>query len=135
VLKMGLIAEIRRHHFVQGESISVIARALKLFRPTVRKHLTTQDEPVYQHQRQPAPKLGAFQAWLETESQLPKSRRNGSLDAYKSKDRDNGQQSDDGSIPLTFDQLSIDFCQSLHPVLDNISIIEMSPLCWIKIIK
>ena len=31
---MHLIAEIRRRHFVSGESISSIARSLKLFRPT-----------------------------------------------------------------------------------------------------
>jgi transposase len=79
VLKMELIAEIRRRHFVQGETVSAIARALKLSRPTVRKHLSTTDEPVYQRHQQPAPKLGAFQAqleaWLKAESELPKSRR------------------------------------------------------------
>jgi DNA-binding NarL/FixJ family response regulator len=35
---MEVIAEIRRRHLVSGESISAIARDLKLSRPTVRKH-------------------------------------------------------------------------------------------------
>jgi len=39
---MHLIAEIRRRHFVSGESISFIARSLNLSRPTVRKHLKTE---------------------------------------------------------------------------------------------
>ena len=38
---MDLIAEIRRRHLVSGESITSIARNLKLSRPTVRKHLRT----------------------------------------------------------------------------------------------
>ena len=36
---MQVIAEIRRRHFVNKESISAIARDLKLSRPTVHKHL------------------------------------------------------------------------------------------------
>lgn len=39
VLSMEFIAEIRRRHFVSGESISSIARSLKLSRPTIRKAL------------------------------------------------------------------------------------------------
>jgi DNA-binding transcriptional regulator LsrR (DeoR family) len=39
MLPMEFIAEIRRRHFVSGESISSIARSLKLSRPTVRKAL------------------------------------------------------------------------------------------------
>jgi hypothetical protein len=38
----GLIAEIRRRHLVSKESISSIARDLKLSRPTVRKHCRSQ---------------------------------------------------------------------------------------------
>jgi hypothetical protein len=48
VLFMDIIAEIRRRHLVSKESISSIARELKLSRPTVRKHCRTQCEPVYQ---------------------------------------------------------------------------------------
>src|ERR1700686_2890499 len=39
VLFMDMIAEIRRRHWVSKESISSIARDLKLSRPTVRKTL------------------------------------------------------------------------------------------------
>lgn len=76
---MDIIAEIRRRHLVSGESISSIARGLKLSRPTVRKHLKTRDEPVYQREKQPMPKLGEFQSllegWLKTEQSLPKAQR------------------------------------------------------------
>ena len=69
MLPMEFIAEIRRRHFVSGESISSIARSLKLSRPTVRKALKVEDEPIYQRQNQPTPKLGGFQKqlldWLE----------------------------------------------------------------------
>ena len=76
---MDIIAEIRRRHLVSGESISSIARSLKISRPTVRKHLTTVAEPVYQRQSQSVPKLGEFKPlliqWLETEVKLPKQQR------------------------------------------------------------
>jgi transposase len=76
---MDIIAEIRRRHRVSGESISSIARDLNLSRPTVRKHLRTTEEPVYQRQVQPLPKLGDFQplleSWLETERHLPRAQR------------------------------------------------------------
>lgn len=77
---MDLIAEIRRRHLVSGESITSIARSLKLSRPTVRKHLRTTSSPSYQRRHQPAPKLTeAFQqmltAWLTAEQTLPKSQR------------------------------------------------------------
>ncbi len=76
---MEFIAEIRRRHFVSGESISSIARDLQLSRPTVRKALKALTEPVYQRQHQPTPKLGEFQAqleqWLDIESRLPKRQR------------------------------------------------------------
>ncbi|WP_199065747.1 IS21 family transposase [Chitinimonas sp. BJB300] len=76
---MNLIAEIRRRHLVSKESISSIARDLKLSRPTVRKHLQTEVEPIYQRQNQPTPKLGQFQvmleSWLAVEAQLPKAQR------------------------------------------------------------
>lgn len=76
---MDIIAEVRRRHLVSGESISSIARSLKISRPTVRKHLKTESEPVYQRQSQPVPKLGEFKSlliqWLETEAKLPKKQR------------------------------------------------------------
>mgnify|MGYP000843951560 FL=1 len=80
MLSMDLIAEIRRRHLVSGESITSIARSLKLSRPTVRKHLRTTSPPTYQRQHQPAPKLtDAFQqlltSWLTVEQALPKSQR------------------------------------------------------------
>lgn len=79
VIRMEFIAEIRRRHFVNGESISSIARSLKKSRPTVRKALQTLNEPVYRRTSQPVPKLGEFQAqleqWLEIESKLPKRQR------------------------------------------------------------
>ena len=79
MLLMDMIAEIRRRHLVSRESISAIARDLKLSRPTVRKHCRTQTDPVYRRDKQPTPRLGAFEAtlerWLRTERLLPKPRR------------------------------------------------------------
>ena len=79
MLLMDMIAEIRRRHWVGKESISSIARDLKLSRPTVRKHCRTQSEPIYRRHQQPAPMLGAFQetleTWLQTERLLPKRQR------------------------------------------------------------
>ena len=74
---MDIIAEVRRRHLVSGESISSIARSLKISRPTVRKHLSTQVEPVYNREHQPEPKLGSFkpllEQWLEVDIKLPKN--------------------------------------------------------------
>ena len=79
MLPMEFIAEIRRRHFVSGESISSIARSLKLSRPTVRNALKAEDEPIDQRQNQPTPKLGAFQKqlldWLELDAKRPKRQR------------------------------------------------------------
>jgi transposase len=76
---MDQIAEIRRRHFISGETISDIAKSLKLSRPTVRKALKAETEVVYQRQVQPTPKLGDFKEqltnWLVLDSQLPKRRR------------------------------------------------------------
>lgn len=55
---MEFIAEIRRRHFVDDESISSIVRSLKNSYPTVRKALKTQSEPAYRRSSQPMPKLG-----------------------------------------------------------------------------
>ena len=74
MLSMDIIAEIRRRHLISGESISAIARILKLSRPTVRKHLHTVEPVAYQRKAQPVPRLGEYRArlesWLETERSL-----------------------------------------------------------------
>jgi len=79
VLLMEFIAEIRQRHLVSGESISSLARSLKLSRPTVRKTLKAEAEPVYQRQHQPTPKLGEFKdqlsEWMERDAKLPKRQR------------------------------------------------------------
>lgn len=79
MLNMDVIAEIRRRHTISKESISSIARALNLSRPTVRKHLQTETEPVYQRSKQPQPRLGQHQAtlesWLAVERHLPRAQR------------------------------------------------------------
>jgi len=79
VLTMDHIAEIRRRHFISGESISAIAQSLNLSRPTVRKALKAETEPGYQRQVQPTPKLGEFKelltVWLTTDAKLPRKRR------------------------------------------------------------
>ncbi len=76
---METIGKIRRRHKVKGESISAIARDLNLSRNTVKKYLNAEADPAYQRESQPAPKLGAFQAmletWLEQDSQRPKGQR------------------------------------------------------------
>ncbi len=76
---MEIIAEIRRRHLVQGEKISAIARDLNLCRQTVRKHINTEAEPVYQRREQTASKLGPvitiLEQWLELEASLPKRQR------------------------------------------------------------
>ena len=76
---MDVIAEIRRRHVIENETITSLAEAFKLSRPTIRKHLKTIAEPVYQRQNQPHPKLGPFhgqlEAWLEQEAHLPRKQR------------------------------------------------------------
>ena len=76
---METIGKLRRRHLVKGESISAIARDLNLSRNTVKKYLNAEVDPVYQRDRQPAPKLGALQpvleTWLEQDSQRPKRER------------------------------------------------------------
>jgi hypothetical protein len=79
VLLIDLIAEIRRRHLIRHESISSIARDLKLCRQTVRRHCRTEAKPSYQRNLQPTPMLGAAQqtleVWLRTERALPKAQR------------------------------------------------------------
>jgi transposase len=76
---METIAKIRRRHLVNGESISAIARDLNLSRPTVRKYIQANIDPVYQRSIQPQPRLSDYrtqlEAWLATERHLPKAQR------------------------------------------------------------
>lgn len=79
MIRMEFIADIRRRHLVDGESISAIARDLQRSRPTVRQALTTLTEPVDHRQHPPRPKLGEYQAllehWLALESPFPRRQR------------------------------------------------------------
>ena len=80
VIKLDMIAEIRRLHFVENGTVSALAKTFKLSRPTIRKHLKTVKEPVYPtRQHQPHPKLGAYldllQTWLKNDASLPGKRR------------------------------------------------------------
>ena len=76
VLVMDVIAEIRRRYHVDNETITSLASTFNLSRPTIRKHLKTTEEPVYQRQNQPHPKLGTFhkqsEDWLEQEAHFPR---------------------------------------------------------------
>jgi transposase len=79
VLKMDIIAEIRRRYHIDNESVTSLAKTFNLSRPTIRKHIKTVEEPVYQRQNQPHPKLGLFheqlEAWLEQEAHFPRKQR------------------------------------------------------------
>ena len=48
VLVMDIIAEIRRRFHVDNETVTSLAAAFNLSRPTIRKHLNTVEAPVYQ---------------------------------------------------------------------------------------
>jgi transposase len=76
VLCVETIGKIRRRRLVQGESISAIARDLRLSRNTVKRALRVEGEALeYRRTRQPQPKLGPYRAtldaWLEAEQKLP----------------------------------------------------------------
>ncbi len=61
---METIGKIRRRYFVNGESISQLARDFRLTRKTVRKLIKSADpNPTYVRRHQPQPKLGAFQCF------------------------------------------------------------------------
>lgn len=79
VLSMKAIAEIRRRHFLNGESIRALAREFKHSRNTICKHLATIEEPVYQREHQPLPALGDYVSqltnWLEHDIKLPRKQR------------------------------------------------------------
>ena len=65
VLIMDVIAEIRRRHFIEKETITSLAETFKLSRPTIRKHLKTVEVPVYHRNDQPHPKLGSYHEQLD----------------------------------------------------------------------
>ncbi len=80
VIRVELIAELRRLHFVEKVKISELARRFNISRPTVRKHLQTAGDPVYpSRNKQPYPQLGPYldrlKDWLEFDTSLPKKRR------------------------------------------------------------
>jgi transposase len=80
VIRMKVVAEIRRLHFVERVTVSALAQQFSLSRPTIRKHLKTVEEPVYPvRQSQPHPKLGLYldslNRWLEADALLPNKRR------------------------------------------------------------
>ena len=130
---MDIIYEIRRRHSVQKQSISAIAREMGLSRPTVRKHLTTVEQPKYQRLLTVSPRLDEYKdqltSLLEEESKLPRSRRrtaqrlfeglqelgyNGAYDSIQRfvkqwKSRAHGPKITEAFIPLIF--LPADACQ------------------------
>ena len=76
MLCVETIGKIRRRRLVQGESISAIARDLRLSRNTVKRALRVEGEAFeYRRKHQPQPKLGPYLAtletWLEAEQKLP----------------------------------------------------------------
>ncbi len=80
MIRVELIAELRRLHFVEKVNISELARRFQLSRPTVRKHLQTEGDPVYPTRRhQPYLQLGPYldqlREWLEFDTSLPRKRR------------------------------------------------------------
>jgi len=84
---MDQIAEIRRRYFVNKETISAIARALNLSRPTVRKHLNTTTEPGYHRQQTVAKQLGPYkerlEQWLSHDADLPRKQRRTAVRLYE----------------------------------------------------
>jgi len=59
MLVVETIAKIRRAYFVQGKSIKVIVRELRVLRRTVRKVIRSEEtEFSYERTSQPHPKIG-----------------------------------------------------------------------------
>jgi transposase len=88
VLCVETIGKIRRRRFVQGESISAIARDLGLSRNTVKRALRHEGDGFeYRRTNQPRPKLGAFiatlEGWLEAEAKLPARERRTAQRVYE----------------------------------------------------
>jgi transposase len=73
------VAKIRRRRLVDGETISGIARELRLSRNTVKKYLNQTEPPAYRRSEQSKPKLGDYEArlagWLEQDAQRAKRQR------------------------------------------------------------
>jgi DNA invertase Pin-like site-specific DNA recombinase len=66
MLVVETIGQIRREHFVKGESIKEIARDLRLSRNTVRKVLRSEETSFsFERQMQPRPKLGRWKEELD----------------------------------------------------------------------
>ena len=63
---METVAKIRRRRLVAGESISGIARELRLARNTVKKYLHQSEPPPYRRSERSKPKLGDYEALLDT---------------------------------------------------------------------
>jgi hypothetical protein len=61
---METVAKIRRRRLVDGETISGIARELRVSRNTVKKCLNQTEPPAYRRSEQPKPKLGDYDAGL-----------------------------------------------------------------------
>ncbi len=60
------VARIRRAHFVQGKSIKLICRELRISRNVVRKVLrSAATEFRYEREQQPRPRLGAWREKLD----------------------------------------------------------------------
>ena len=76
---METIGKIRRLRLRDGESISALARDLKLSRNTVKRYLKKASEAVYRRKTQPLPQLGGWRdklkEWLASDGLLPKQRR------------------------------------------------------------
>jgi len=112
---MDIIAEVRRRHLVSGESISSISRSLKISRPTVRKHLSSVEEPIYKRDVQPEPKLGSSKIllikWLEIDRELPKNQRRTARRLFEGL-VDEGYQGAYDSIQRFVKQWKIDHKQS-----------------------
>ena len=53
---METVAKIRRRRLVDGETISGIARELRVSRNTVKKYLNQTEPPAYRRSEQPKPR-------------------------------------------------------------------------------
>jgi hypothetical protein len=97
VLKMSSIAEIRRRHLVNGESIRTLSKELKISRQSIRKALKITEEPVYCRKNQFEPKLGEFktklQEWLEFDAKLLRKQRRTARRLYECLEKDGYQGS------------------------------------------
>ena len=66
MLRVEMVARIRRAHLVEGKSIKAIAREFEVARNTVRKVLRSgKTDPTYTREVQPRPKLGAWTGTLD----------------------------------------------------------------------